>query len=517
MPDENTGIPLDALQEMKPAETPQPEPEPEPQAEPSTDEVQAPAPAPAPKSVKTAAQTPAQKARYSKADTSKGARRMVWMILVLLLFVLLFGASNVYQAFFNIPSMKSKIDQANAKIKEASNILSQVTEEKNSLILERDKLIKAKTKLEGDLDIRAKEIKSLNEQNDTMTRKRTELEGDIAKLIDEKALVEEDLSKANKDYKKVEEDFKKAVDKAHELENTIEELNKKVIAIQKQYDDLKSGTALQRKAENAKRLEWETEYKDKYTPAALKVVEQFNQLANALKEGMNYKTYRDMLKELEVPYEEFKMPLTEISYSNPSFKLITSSYNNYKNVSERWKNIVQANPGDEKWRDKIFKLENPVTTNRPWANQIQELWRDAVSSIVMAGLLIENMESFPDKCIVCNGAENVTCLTCNGNGKCVSCAATGYTDKNVPCTVCNASSKCPICLGIGLLPCKICILKNMELEKTVKSQAKPETPPTQETPKEDAPKTTEPIKEQPPETPTEETPKEEAPPEHEEN
>ena len=520
MPDENTGLPLEALQEMKPAETPQPEPEPEAQEEPPADEVSAevepaPVPAPAPKSTKAAAQTPAQKARYSKADTSKGARRMMYTILALLIFVMLFGAMDGYLAFIKIPALGKTIELANAKIKEANNKLSQMTEEKNTITSDRDKLIKTKTKLEGDLDTRAKEISALNEKTDGLTKKRTELESDVAKLIEEKTQVEEDLAKLDKDYKKIDEDFKGAVDKAHELENTKDELNKKLANIQKMYDDLKSGIALQRKASNAKKLEWETEYKDKYAPAALKVVEQFNQLANALKEGMNYKTYRDMLKELEVPYEEFKMPLTEISYNNPSFKLITSAYNNYRNVSERWKNIVLANPGEEKWRDKIFKLENPVTTNRPWADQIQELWRDAVASTVMAGLLIENMESFPEKCIVCDGKEKVACLTCSGNGKCVACTGTGYNDKNGPCAVCNASGKCPMCLGLMFIPCKICIMRNTELEKAMKSEAKPETPPTPEAPKEETPKTTEPPKEQPPETPKEEAPKEETPPDHE--
>ena len=513
MSDENTGLPLEALQGMTTPET-TPQEESVPEEEPSTDEVQAPfeeQPAPAPKSVKPTPQAPGAKPRYSKADTSKGARRLTYIVFVLLIFVLLFGASNVYLSFFNIPALKGKIDQANAKIKEAGKQLSEMTADRDSIISERDKLTKNKAKLEGELDIRNKEIKSLNEQNDTMTRKRTELEGDIAKLIDEKATVEEDLSKLDKDYKKVEEDFKNAVDKTHELENAKEELNKKVVSIQKQYDDLKTGIALQRKADNAKKLEWETEYRDKYAPAASKVAEQFNQLANALKEGMNYKTYRDMLKELEVPYEEFKMPLSEISYSNPSFKLITSAYNNYKNVSERWKNVVLANPGEEKWRDKIFKLENPVTTNRPWADQIQELWRDAVASTVMAGLLIENMESFPDKCIVCDGKEKVNCLTCNGNAKCVSCAGTGYNDKNVPCVACNTSGKCAICLGLGLLPCKICILKNIELEKAMKS----ESTPAPEAPKEETPEMTEPPKEQPPEIHEEETPNDENPPEHE--
>jgi hypothetical protein len=65
-----------------------------------------------------------------------------------------------------------------------------------------------------------------------------------------------------------------------------------------------------------------------------------------------------------------------------------------------------------------------------------------------------------------------------------------------------------------VLPCKICIMRNIELEKTMKSEAKPETPPVPEAPKEEAPKTTEPPKDQPPETPKEETPKEEIPPEH---
>ena len=505
MPDENTGFPLEALKEMKPAETPQPEP-----ALQAEQPAQEPTPTSAPTSGKPAVQTPGPKPRYSKADTSKGARRLTYMVLALLIFVMLFGAMDAYLAFFKIPALGKTIDKANAKIKEAGTKLSLMTAEKDTVTSEKNKLIEKKSKLEGELDVRGKEVTTLNEQNDTLTRKRTELESDVAKLTEEKSKAEEDLTKLDKEYKKMDEDYKNAVDKNHELESTKEEQNKKIENLQKQYDDLKSGLALQRKASNAKKLEWETEYKDKYAPAALKVVEQFNQLANALKEGMNYKTYRDMLKELEVPYEEFKMPLTEISYSNPSFKLITSAYNNYKDVSERWKNIVRVNPGDEKWRDKIFKLENPVTTNRPWADQIQELWRDAVASTVMAGLLIENMESFPEKCIVCDGKEKVTCLTCSGNGKCVACTGTGYTDKNLPCVFCNASGKCPICLGLMVLPCKICIMRNIELEKAMKSEAKPVTPPTPE-----APNTPETPKEQPPKTSNEEPPKEETPPEHE--
>jgi len=509
MPDENTGFPLEALKEMQPTETPAPEAEPE-------TETPAPEPTPtsAPKSLKPAAQAPGQKPRYSKADTSKGARRLTYIVLTLLVFVLLFGAMDAYLAFFNIPALKNKLNEANGKIREAGKSLSQMTEEKNTVTSDRDKLVKTKTKLEGELEIKGKEITGLNESNDTLTRKRTELEGDVARLTDEKAKVEEDLTKLDKDYKKMEEDFKGAVDKAHELENTREELNKKLTNIQKEYDDLKTGQALQQKASDAKKQEWLAEYTEKYSPVALKMAEQLNQLANALKEGMNYKTYRDMVKELEVPYEEFKMPLTELSYRNPSFKLINSAYNNYKEVSGRWKNIVAANPNEEKWRDKIFKLENPVATNRPWADQIQELWREAVASTVMAGLLVESKEVFPDKCIVCDGKEKVTCLTCSGNGKCVACTGTGYNDKNAPCAFCNASGKCPICLGLMVLPCKICILRTIELEKAAKAAAKVE-PPAPEAPKEEAPKATEPPKEQPPEAPKEEEPKEETPPEHE--
>ncbi|MBI5779770.1 MAG: hypothetical protein HZA49_10025 [Planctomycetes bacterium] len=514
MPDDNVGLPLDALKEMQPAETPpapQEEPVPAPEAEqPAMPEAEAPVPEsapkltrPTPKSIKPAPQTPEQKARYSKADTSKGARRLTYIVLVLLIFVLLFGGLNGYQSFVNIPALKGKIDEANAKIKEASKTLSLMTEEKNTLSSDKDKLLKTKTKLEDDLGARGKEITGLKEDNDTLTRKRTELEGDVTRLTDEKTLVEENLSKMDKDYKKMEEEYKGAVDKTHELESGQDELNRKISDLQKKIDDLTAGQALQQKSSDAKKQEWLAEYTEKYSPVALKMVEQLNQLANALKEGMNYKTYRDMVKELEVPYEEFKMPLTELSYRNPSFKLINSAYNNFKSVEERWKSIVRANPGEEKWRDKIFKLENPVATNRPWADQIQELWREAVASNVMAGLLIESREAFPDKCIVCDGKEKLTCLTCSGNGKCVACTGTGYNKDNAACTFCNASGKCPICLGLMVLPCKICILKNTELGKAAKSEASPA--PT--APKEEAPKTTEP--------PKEEAPKEETPPEHE--
>lgn len=66
------------------------------------------------------------------------------------------------------------------------------------------------------------------------------------------------------------------------------------------------------------------------------------------------------------------------------------------------------------------------------------------------------------RCTVCNGTGNLSCLSCNGSGRCAACAGYGY-DRNCPrcrgtrkitvlCSQCNGTGKCNNCKGGGKCP-----------------------------------------------------------------
>jgi hypothetical protein len=215
-----------------------------------------------------------------------------------------------------------------------------------------------------------------------------------------------------------------------------------------------------------KRQEWETEYA-KYAPGAQKIVEELNKVATSLKEGVNIKTFKQIIKEAEIPYEEFKITLNASSSNYPSFQLISFAYDSYKETVDRLQNIKRLTPptiDETKWGDKILKLENPLSANRPWMDYIQELWKDAISANQMAGLLVANKETPPGKCIACGGKGKITCIKCNGTAICFDCEGRGYIQhkkETINCIACESSGKCPACLGRTTVPCKVCLIISM--------------------------------------------------------
>ncbi|MFH0888305.1 MAG: hypothetical protein V1871_03760 [Planctomycetota bacterium] len=469
MENENESLPLDGLKKME-------------ERSPTTTPTTTPSPA----------QTPS---KFSKkpvlVDTSKAARRLTWIILIETVLLLALAGLDVYLAFVKIPSLTKANESLNEKIKAANSNVSQLNEDKGKLESDIIKLRKDKINLEGLSASQTTKIKSLEEEMSSISKAKQELEQKAAQLGDDKTKLEGDIANLQKDYNKLEQDSKDAVDQRNELEKTKGKIETDLADLKKEYDVLKEQIDSQKKAVLVRQQEWETEYV-KYTAGALKIVDELNKIASSLKEGVNIKSLSQVIKESEVPFEEFKPTLNADLTNCQSFKLISLAYNNYNETLERLKSIKKTNPHtpdeDEiKWSDKILKLENPLSTNRPWMDHVQELWNDAVYATQIAGLLIGNKEAYPEKCPVCGGKEQITCIKCNGNAYCPDCEGKGffrYNKETVCCNACEASGKCPVCLGKTTIPCKFSLMnKNY-----------PPMPKTSS----DIPKTPEPIKDTPP-------------------
>jgi len=451
MENENNSLPLDGLKKMEEKTSEQPS---------ST-------------TTPPPAQTPSKFAKKPVlVDTSKAARRLTWIILAETILLLALGGLDGYLAFVKIPASDKTIESLNGKIRDCNSTITQLNNAKGELESGIIKLKKDKINLEGSLDSQAKKIKSLEDEIESVSKAKQELEQKASQLGNDKTKLEEDIANLQKEHSQLEQSFKDAVNQKNELEKAKGEVEKNLTALQKEYNTLKVLLA--------KQQEWEAEYA-KYASGALKIVEELNKVANLLKDGVNIKSLTQIVKESEVPFEKFKPTLNADWTNCQSFKLISSAYVNYKESLERLKSIKRTAPpttDETKWSDKILKLENPLSTNRPWMDHVQELWRDAIYSTQIAGLLIENKETYPEKCIVCEGKGQITCIKCNGNGYCFNCEGKGYFKYNketVPCNACEASGKCPACLGKTTVPCKFCPVNSSPTTPKIPSET-PKTP-----------------------------------------
>ncbi|MDI6732916.1 MAG: hypothetical protein QME51_01835 [Planctomycetota bacterium] len=436
--------------------------------------------------------------RYEKADTSKVSRRLTYIILFETILILALAGLDGYFAFVKIPELNKTYEKAKGRIKDQQTEMDDLTQQLKNSQSDASKLKKNINKLEDTIDERDEKVKSLEEENLSLTKKAKDLAKEIALLTEMKDKLEDDLSTLEEDYKQLNTNFKDAVNQRAESEKSIEQLNKKLADLQKEYDEFKVAINLKQKATAAKREKESLEY-EKYAPSALRMVDKLNKVADSLKEGVTLKTFSQIIKDLEIPYEEFKITLNETSYNYISFKLLSSSYDIYRDTVGRWKNIARLNPGKEKWVDKVLKLEKPLTSDRPWGDQIQHLWQDAIMATQMAGLLIENKESFPEKCILCENTEKLPCFICNSTGKCFHCNGEGFIKQqkeNIPCVSCTASGKCSACLGQTTVACKMCILKGQSKIEEQQTEPPAETPPSPPPPPETPPQEPEEEKEE---------------------
>lgn len=441
------------------------------------------------------AQTPSKFAKKPVlVDTSKAARRLTWIILIETVLLLALAGLDVYLAFVKIPSLNKVNESLNEKIRAANSNVSQLNDDKGKLESDIIKLRKDKINLEGLLDSQTTKIKSLEEEMASISKAKQELEQKVTQLSDDKTKLEGDIANLQKDYNKLEQDSKDTVNQRNELEKTKGKVEKDLADLKKEYDVLKEQIDSQKKAMLVRQQEWEAAYV-KYTDGALKIVEELNKVANSLKEGVNIKSLNQIVKESAVPFEEFKLTLNTDMTNCQSFKLISFAYDNYKETLERLKSIKRTDPqttDETKWSDKILKLENPLSTNRPWLDHIQELWTDAIYATQIAGLLIGNKEAYPEKCPVCGNKGQITCIKCNGNGYCHDCESKGffrYNKETVYCNACEASGKCPICLGKTTVPCKFCLMNKNYPPIPKTSSEIPKTPePTKDTPPTEQPK-----------------------------
>jgi predicted nucleic acid-binding Zn-ribbon protein len=432
--------------------------------------------------------------RRSKVDTSKGARMLTYMVLVEFIVILVIGGFNIYMRFFQIPALNKEIGNRGDKIKEANSRIEQLNIMTGNLSAEKSKLTSELNDTKDISEGQAQQIKILEEEKTFLSQAKQEAEQKLTQIMDEKVHLEAEFAEIQTTHKNLERNYKEVVDSKAEMEKSLERVQKEKDKIKKEYDTLKEGIDLQTKAAYAKKEEIEKEY-EKYAPASLKVVEELNKIALSLKEGITIKTYNSLVKGLEFPYEAFKMVLNENSYNYLSFKLISSSYDNYKEVLERLKTIVNISrvlKEGIKWSEIILKLENPIVTQRPRLDSVQELWHEAVAFTQVGGFLVENKEEFSEKCIFCEGREKITCLKCAGSGNCIKCDGQGHIKERL-CIFCQGLGKCPICSGRTFVPCKVCQLYadvcKKAMSKSRQGRTEEPSPKASETPPEPPPET----------------------------